>query len=482
MLDNKTPLVSVSESLLDGAGVTVSQLNEILGSVMTREVDYADIYIQHIHEESWSIEEGVVKEASTSLEQGFGLRVVCGDKTGFAYADDIGYQSLTDAAKSAVSIVHSSGSTSVVPGKNQASKALYPATNPLANMTDSEKVAFLHEVNAYARSWDKRIEEVSVRLSSRYEKVLIGNGYGQMAADIRPLVTVHVHVIAVDGQRREQGSAGGGGRGDFQTLFGDDQALRLADKAVQQAIINLSAVAAPAGQMPVVLGPGWPGVLLHEAVGHGLEADCNRKGSSAFSERMGQKIASELCTVVDDGTIPGRRGSLSIDDEGVDTQRTILIENGVLVGYMQDRQNARLMSSLPTGNGRRESYAHLPLPRMTNTFMLAGSSEPTDIIASVDRGIYAVDFAGGQVDIASGKFVFSMSEAYMIENGKIGAPLKGATIIGNGPDVLHEVSMVGNDLQLDSGIGSCGKAGQTIPVGVGQPTLRVDKITVGGSR
>jgi TldD protein len=482
MLDNKQLLHSVSHSLLDETDVTLIKLNKILGGAMTRQVDYADIYLQRIHEESWSIEENVVKEASTSLEQGFGLRVICGDKTGFAYADDISYRALIDAASSASSIVYSSGSAAITPVKDRFSKMLYPAINPLANKNDSEKVAFLHEVNAYVRSLDKRIEEVTIRLSSRYETVLMGNGYGQLAADIRPLVTVHVHVIAVEGKRREQGSAGGGGRATFQELFGNQEACKFADKAVRQAILNLSAIAAPAGQMPVVLGSGWPGVLLHEAVGHGLEADCNRKGSSAFAERMGQRVASRLCTVVDDGTIPGRRGSLSIDDEGVDTQRTTLIENGVLVGYMQDRHNARLMSSLPTGNGRRESYAHLPLPRMTNTFMLAGSSEPKDIIASVDRGIYAVDFSGGQVDIASGKFVFSMSEAYLIENGKMGAPLKGATIIGNGPDVLHEVSLVGNDLQLDSGIGSCGKAGQTIPVGVGQPTLRVDKMTVGGSQ
>jgi TldD protein len=326
------------------------------------------------------------------------------------------------------------------------------------------------------------VEEVTVRLSSRYETVLVSNGYGQLSADIRPLIVVHVQVIAVEGKRREQGGAGGGGRADFYSLFADGEGLQLVDKAVRQATLNLSAEAAPAGQMPVVLGPGWPGVLLHEAVGHGLEGDCNRKGSSVFADKMGKKVASDLCTVVDDGTIAGRRGSLSIDDEGVETQRTTLIEDGVLVGYMQDRHNARLMSSLPTGNGRRESYAHMPMPRMTNTFMLAGKSEPSDIIASVDKGIYAVDFAGGQVDTTSGQFVFSMSEAYLIENGKIGAPLKGATLIGSGPDVLHEVSMVGNDLQLDSGIGTCGKAGQTVPVGVGQPTLRVDKLTVGGSR
>ncbi len=482
MSSEKQMLSVASDTLLEDTDVTPAKLNAILGGVMTRQVDYADIYLQQIHEESWSIEENVVKEASTSLEQGFGLRAVCGEKTGFAYADDISFRSLSEAANSAKSIVHSSGSTAITSAKNACATALYPATNPLANFSDEQKVAFLHEVNAYARSLDKRIEEVTVRLSSRFETVLVSNGYGQLSADIRPLVTVHVHVIAVSGDRREQGGAGGGGRAEFQDLFGGDEGLRLADKAVRQALLNLSAESAPAGQMPVVLGPGWPGVLLHEAVGHGLEGDCNRKGSSAFADRMGQKVASDLCTVVDDGTIPGRRGSLSIDDEGVDTQRTTLIEDGVLVGYMQDRHNARLMSSLPTGNGRRESYAHLPLPRMTNTFMLAGNSEPSDIIASVDRGIYAVDFAGGQVDIASGKFVFSMSEAYLIENGKIGAPLKGATIIGNGPDVLHEVSMVGNDLQLDSGIGSCGKAGQTVPVGVGQPTLRVDKITVGGSR
>ena len=387
-----------------------------------------------------------------------------------------------NAASSARAIAGSKGSATAVIGTPGAGHSLYPTTHPLAQLSDSAKVATLHEINAYARSLDKRIEQVSARLSARHEVVLVCNGEGEMATDVRPLVTLHVQVIAVDGDRREQGGAGGGGRAEFEVLFGDGQALQLADKAVRQAILNLSAIAAPAGQMPVVLGPGWPGVLLHEAVGHGLEGDCNRKGSSVFADKMGQKVATDLCTVVDDGTIKGRRGSLNIDDEGVKTQRTTLIENGVLVGYMQDRHNARLMSTESTGNGRRESYSHLPIPRMTNTFMLPGSSKPADIIASVDRGIYAVDFAGGQVDTTSGKFVFSMSEAYLIENGKIGAPLKGATIIGSGPDVLHQVSMVGDDLQLDSGIGVCGKAGQTVPVGVGQPTLRVDKITVGGSQ
>lgn len=482
MSDNKQLVHAVSDELLQETDVTLNKLTTVLGGVMTRQVDYADVYLQRIDEESWAIEEGVVKDASTSLEQGFGLRVVCGEKTGFAYADDISCRSLTDAASSAGSIVHASGDTTIAVTKHAAAPALYPATNPLAAVSDVEKVAFLHEMNAYARSLDKRVEEVTVRLSSRYETVLVTNGYGQLTADIRPLIVVQVQVIAVEGKRREQGGAGGGGRADFQDLFGEGQGLKLVDKAVRQATLNLRAEAAPAGQMPVVLGPGWPGVLLHEAVGHGLEGDCNRKGSSVFADKMGKKVASELCTVVDDGTILGRRGSLSIDDEGVEPQCTTLIENGVLVGYMQDRHNAQLMSMLPTGNGRRESYAHLPLPRMTNTFMLAGESDPASIIASVDSGIYAVDFAGGQVDTTSGKFVFSMSEAYLIENGKIGAPLKGATIIGNGPDVLHEVSMVGNDLQLDSGIGSCGKAGQTVPVGVGQPTLRVDKMTVGGSR
>ena len=482
MSDEKQLLTMADQTLLSETDVSLYKLSGVLGGVMTREIDYADLYLQRIHTESWSIEENVVKEASTSLEQGFGLRAICGEKTGFAYADDISLSALTDAACSAKSIADSSGSTAITSAKTLVSKPLYPAVNPVAALEDAQKVAFLHQVNAYARSLDPRIEEVTVRLSSQYETVLIANGYGQLAADVRPLITVNVHVIAVSGKRREQGGGGGGGRGTFEELFGDGQALKLADKAVRQAILNLSAEAAPAGQMPVVLGPGWPGVLLHEAVGHGLEADCNRKGSSAFADRMGQKVASDLCTVVDDGTIPGRRGSLSVDDEGVESQRTTLIEDGVLVGYMQDRQNASLMSALPTGNGRRESYAHLPLPRMTNTFMLAGQSQPQDIIASVDRGIYAVDFAGGQVDITSGKFVFSMSEAYLIENGKIGSPLKGATIIGSGPDVLHEVSMVGNDLQLDGGIGSCGKAGQTVPVGVGQPTLRVDRMTVGGSQ
>jgi TldD protein len=479
--DQKT-ITTVSDELFEETDVSLHQLTSVLGSVMTRKIDYADIYFQRIHEESWCIEENKVKDASTSFEQGFGLRVVSDDKTGFAYADDISYSALTDAARTAGSIVSASASVPVLSSKPVTSRILYPATNPLAGMNDSEKVSFLHEMNAYARSLDSRIEEVSVRLSSRYETVLVSDGYGALSADIRPLIVVQVQVMAVEGKRREQGSGGGGGRADFYALFGQGEGLKLVDKAARQAILNLSAEPAPAGQMPVVLGPGWPGVLLHEAVGHGLEGDCNRKGSSVFCDKMGKKVASDLCTVVDDGTIPGRRGSLSMDDEGVETKRTLLIENGILVGYMQDRHNARLMSMELTGNGRRESYAHLPLPRMTNTFLLAGKSDPENIIASVDRGIYAVDFAGGQVDTTSGKFVFSMSEAYLIENGKIGAPLKGATLIGHGPDILHEVSMVGHDLQLDSGIGTCGKAGQTVPVGVGQPTLRIDKMTVGGSK
>jgi TldD protein len=404
-----------------------------------------------------------------------------GDKTGFAYSDDIILPALEQAANAARSITRHDGQQAIQSAHKMAGHSLYLPVNPLLSMTEKEKVALLQRVDAHARSKDPRIIQVSVSLAAEFETILVMASDGHLAADVRPLVRLNVSVVAEQNGRREHGYAGGGGRFDYLTLCANNQALAYAEEAVRQALVNLEAVDAPAGTMPVVLGPGWPGVLLHEAVGHGLEGDFNRKGSSLYSGRMGQQVSSTLCTIVDDGTLPNRRGSLNVDDEGTPTRCNVLIENGILRNYMQDKKNARLMGGESTGNGRRESYAHIPMPRMTNPYMLPGSSTPEEIIASVKKGIYAVNFGGGQVDITSGKFVFSASEAYLIEDGKITAPVKGATLIGNGPDALNRVSMVGNDLKLDSGIGICGKEGQSIPVGVGQPTLRVDALTVGGT-
>jgi len=470
-----------TQSLLSPANLNARQLEEVLGQVMTRSVDSADIFLQGARGESWVLEDGIVKSGDFSIDRGFGLRVMSGEKTGFAYADDIALPALLSAAKSARSIVRSGGTGLVQIARQTPARHLYPAINPLDSLTEKDKIALLHQIDAQARSLDPRIQQVVVSLSSSYNIILVMNSDGVLAADVRPLVNLWVKVIAEQNGQRERGQAGGGGRSGYEVFTVQNKGLAFAEKAVRQALLNLEAAEAPAGMMPVVLSHGWPAVLLHEAVGHGLEADFNRKGSSVFSGRLGQQVISPLCTIVDDGTIPGRRGSLTIDDEGVPSQNTVLIEKGILKNYMQDRQNARLMGMLPTGNGRRESYAHLPIPRMTNTYMLPGESDPEEIIASVKRGIYAVDFAGGQVDTASGKFVFTTSEAYLIENGKITTPVKGATLIGDGPAVLSRVSMVGNDLQLDSGIGTCGKEGQTIPVGVGQPTLKIDSLTVGGA-
>ncbi|MBU2479220.1 MAG: metalloprotease TldD, partial [Gammaproteobacteria bacterium] len=440
-----------------------------------------DLYFQSTRFESWVLEDGIVKEGSHSIEQGAGVRAISGDKTGFAYSDEIVMPALIDASKQARAIARSGRQGGMQAWRPTGDLGLYRPVDPLDSLSADEKVDLLKRVDAATRAIDPRIQQVIVSIAGVHEVMLVAASDGTLAGDIRPLVRLNVSVIVEDKGRREQGSSGGGGRGGYEIFFENDSAFEHGREAVRQALLNLEAVDAPAGNMTVVLGPGWPGVLLHEAIGHGLEGDFNRKGTSAFAGRVGQKVASELCTVVDDGTLPGRRGSLNIDDEGTPTQCTTLIEKGVLKGYMQDKMNAGLMGVAPTGNGRRESYAHLPMPRMTNTYMLAGESDPEEIIRSVKKGLYAVNFGGGQVDITSGKFVFSASEAYLIENGKVTRPVKGATLVGNGPDVLTRVSMVGNDLKLDQGVGTCGKEGQSVPVGVGQPTLRVDGLTVGGT-
>jgi TldD protein len=447
---------------------------------MGHAIDNADLYFQLAREESWSLEDGIVKDGSHSIEQGVGVRAIAGEKTGFAYSDEIMMPALEEASRAARAIARQGATHAVQAWSARAGHRLYLPIDPLVTMNDVDKVSLLSRIDAETRRMDPRIVQVMASLSALHEVVLVVTSDGVMAADVRPLVRINVSVIAEQDGRREQGFSGGGGRFSLgEVTF--ERALRHAREAVRQALVNLDAVPAPAGTMPVVLGPGWPGVLLHEAIGHGLEGDFNRKGTSAFTNRIGQRVASELCTVVDDGTLSGRRGSLNIDDEGTPTRCTTLIENGVLKGYLQDKLNARLMGMEPTGNGRRESFAHIVMPRMTNTYMLAGPHDPQEIIRSVRKGLYAVNFGGGQVDITSGKFVFSASEAYLIENGKVTAPVKGATLIGNGPDVLTRVSMVGNDLELDQGIGVCGKEGQSVPVGVGQPTLKIDALTVGGT-
>ena len=472
----------VRHDLLDPAGLTDNQLQQVLQQLAGPNIDYADLYFQSTYSESWALEEGIIKGGSFDIDRGVGVRATSGEKTGFAYADDIMLPALEQAAHAARSITRQGASQSVKAWHKHPGHDLYLPVNPLQSLSETEKVNLLQRVDSFIRGKDSRIIQVNVSLSGSYETILVMSSDGQLAADIRPLVRLNVSLVVEQDGRRESGYSGGGGRFDYRYFLDGNVAFDYAEEALRQALLNLEAVDAPAGPMTVVLGPGWPGVLLHEAVGHGLEGDFNRKGISAYSERMGQRVASELCTIVDNGTIPDRRGSLNVDDEGTPTQNNILIENGVLKNYMMDKRNARLMGVPSTGNGRRESYSHLPLPRMTNTYMLPGQSTPDEIIRSVKKGLYAVNFGGGQVDITSGKFVFSTSEAYLIENGKIGAPVKGATLIGNGPDVLTRVSMVGNDLKLDSGVGTCGKDGQSVPVGVGQPTLRVDELTVGGTR
>jgi TldD protein len=467
-------------ALLLPFGLDTRALQGVLGSIMAHEVDLADLYFQYTRSEGWSLEEGQVKSGSFAIEQGVGVRAVSGDKTAFAYSDEIGAGALESAAKATRAIARQGGEGRAALTRRGPARALYPALDPLASLADTRKVALLERLERFARDLDPRITQVVAGLAGEYEVVLVVRHDGLMAADVRPLVRVSLQVIAEQDGRREQGTAGGGGRFDYGRF--DDALLRhYAERAVHQAITNLDARPAPAGTMTVVLGPGWPGILLHEAIGHGLEGDFNRKGSSVFSGRIGQAVAAPGVTVVDDGTIAARRGSLNVDDEGNPTRRTVLIENGILAGYLQDSLNARLMGVQPTGNGRRESYAHVPMPRMTNTIMLNGDRDPAEILASVDRGLYAVNFGGGQVDIVSGKFVFSAAEAWMIEGGRLTHPVKGATLIGSGPEVLKRVSMIGNDMCLDPGVGTCGKEGQSVPVGVGQPTLRIDALTVGGT-
>ncbi|MCC6534929.1 MAG: metalloprotease TldD [Burkholderiales bacterium] len=466
--------------LLAPYALDVGKLQSVFGDIMTHSVDYADLYFQYTRSEGWSLEEGIVKSGSFSIDQGVGVRAVSGEKTAFAYSDDISLDALRSAALTTRAIARHGGAGAVrVPTRGQG-RSLYEPRDPLPSLEDGQKVQLLEQLERYARSLDPRVSQVMAHLGGEYEVVLVSRNDGLIVADVRPLVRLSIQVIAEQDGRREQGSSGGGGRYDYG-YFTAQVVHEYARKAVQQALTNLEARPAPAGSMTVVLGPGWPGVLLHEAVGHGLEGDFNRKGSSAFSGRIGERVAAPGVTVVDDGTLEKRRGSLNVDDEGNPTQRNVLIEDGVLRGYLQDSLNARLMKVAVTGNGRRESYAHIPMPRMTNTYMLNGRHDPKEIIASVKNGLYAVNFGGGQVDITSGKFVFSAAEAYMIEDGKIGQSVKGATLIGNGPDVLTRVSMIGDDMALDTGVGTCGKEGQSVPVGVGQPTLRIDGLTVGGT-
>ncbi len=478
----KLALNIAKDLLLKPASLDESQIEKLIRSMLSHRVDAADLYFQSCHSESWYLEDSEVKSGSYSIDRGVGIRAVSGEKTGYAYCDDILLPSMERAAIAARSIAFTgtSDAQSVKIATNPIVR--YPGLNPIEGMTSQEKIALLESIDKEARRIDTRVIQVNASLSGCHEVVMVADMHGQMIADIRPLVSVHVSVIVEEKGRRESGRSGGGGRVGYGFFLEKERALDYARAAVREALVSLDADDAPAGMMPVVLGPGWPGVLLHEAVGHGLEGDFNRKGLSAFSGRMGQQVASKGVTVVDDGTLTDRRGSLTIDDEGTSTQCTTLIEDGILVNYMQDKLNARLMGMQSTGNCRRESYAHVPMPRMTNTYMLAGRHHPDEIIKSVERGLYAVNFSGGQVDISSGQFVFSASEAYLIENGRVTRPVKGATLIGNGPDVMKKISMIGHDLALDAGIGVCGKDGQSIPVGVGQPTLKIDSLTVGGTR
>ncbi|MDP0589167.1 MAG: metalloprotease TldD [Candidatus Endonucleobacter bathymodioli] len=474
-------LTQARDQLLVPAHIGESELAKVLDSILCHNVDAADLYFQSVRQESWGLEDGIVKDVSFNVDRGVGIRAMSGDKTGFAYSNEIIIPAIQQAANAARSIAKSGQQKQVQAWKGSNPLALYEVDNPLGSLTPEDKVALLHACNQEARKADSRVKQVNVNLAGVHEVILVASSDGMLAGDIRPLVRLNISVIVEKDGRIERGSSGGGGRSDYQQFLINDTGLGYAREAVRQALVNLEAVPTPAGIMPVVLGPGWSGVLLHEAVGHGLEGDFNRKGSSAYSGRIGEQVASSLCTIVDDGTLPGRRGSLNMDDEGIPTEYTVLIENGVLKCYMQDKMNARLMGVESTGNGRRESYSCLPMPRMTNTYMLAGKDDPKEIIASVDRGIYVESMGGGQVDITSGKFVFSTSEAWLIEKGKKTVPVKGATLIGNGPEVMNRVSMVGDDLELDPGIGTCGKDGQSVPVGVGQPTLKIDEITVGGT-
>jgi len=476
-------LIALAEArLLAPAGMGLTEIDAAFSRLMGPGIDFGDLYFQHSRRESWSLEDGIVKDGAHSIEQGVGVRAVSGEKTGFAYSDDIQSEALLESAGAARAISragsrHDAGQRIAVRGHS-----LYAGDDPIAGMRPEEKIFQLRELDQFLRAADPRVQQVMVSLSGAIDTIMVARSDGVLAADVRPLVRLNVQVIVEENGRRESGYAGCGGRYPYSQLFVDGKPQATAKEALRQALVNLEAVDTPAGVMPVVLGPGWPGVLLHEAVGHGLEGDFNRKGTSVYAGRLGERVAAPGVTIVDDGTLSGRRGSLNIDDEGTLTRYNVLIEDGVLRGYMQDSLNARLMGVAPTGNGRRESFAHLPMPRMTNTYMLAGRDDPQEMIASVKRGLYAPNFGGGQVDITSGKFVFSASEAYLIENGKITRPVKGATLIGNGPEVMNRVSMIGNDLQLDAGVGICGKDGQSVPVGVGQPSLKIDAMTVGGTK
>lgn len=475
----------VEQHLLHDSQLTREELEKTLAFIHQHQVDYADLYFQSSHHESWVLEDGLVKEGSYNVERGVGVRAVSGEKTGFSYSDAINLEALNKAATAARSIANAGENKTIQVFSDVAAKQQYAPHQPIQSMSNDDKVSLLRELENYIRQLAPDAEQVISSMSAVYEEVLIAASDGTFATDIRPLIRLNCSVLLEKNGRRERGSAGGGARLDYgyfkELVDGKPRWMEYAEEAVRQAKVNLEAIDAPAGSMEVVLGAGWPGVLLHEAVGHGLEGDFNRKGASAFSGKVGQKVASELCTVVDDGTIADRRGSLNVDDEGTPAAYNVLIENGILKGYMQDKLNARLMGVNPTGNARRESYAHLPMPRMTNTYMLGGEHSQADIISSVKKGIFAPNFGGGQVDITSGKFVFSASEAYLIENGKITQPIKGATLIGNGPEVMQQISMVGNDLALDKGVGVCGKDGQSVPVGVGQPSLKIDNLTVGGT-
>ncbi len=475
-------LETVSSQILQPTGLSINTLNGFLDGLHSQHIDAGDLYFQTSQQESWVMDDGIIREGSFTIEKGVGIRAISGEKAGFAYCDDLQSNAITQAVNNARAIARQGQDVSHrVALENTTSNDLYTHKNPVDGRSAAEKVDLLKNLDKYTRSLDERIEQVIISLAGGIDHILIAATDNTLASDIRPLVRINVTVLMHDNGRREQGSSGGGGRHSYDVFFDSDKPYEFAREAVRLAASNLESVATPAGAMPVVLGPGWPGVLLHEAVGHGLEGDFNRKGTSAFSGRIGEQVASPLCTVVDDGTIENRRGSLSVDDEGVPAQNTVLIENGILKGYMQDKMNAGLMGTQSTSNGRRESFAHLPMPRMTNTYMLAGNSDPEEIISSVDKGLYAVNFGGGQVDITSGRFVFSLSEAYLIKNGRIGAPVKGATLIGSGPEVMGKISMIGNDLALDQGVGVCGKEGQSVPVGVGQPSLKIDEITVGGT-
>ena len=471
----------IKDYIFEENNLNFSKIEDIIAESSGPSIDLSDLYMQYTTVESWTCEDGIVKSGSQHIDSGYGIRSISNEKTGFSYGNNFNFSEIIKAAKLSKSIIKSNSSQSLNLKEYSDFEKLYISESPLASVTDDQKVNFLREINKYIKGKDKRVQQVIINLSSSFDSVFVANSLGTYCFDDRPLVRFNVMVILKSGERVERGSAGGGGRYTYPVLLDTKRPYELADEAIRIADVNLTSKPCKAGNTTVVLGSGWPGVLLHEAVGHGLEGDFNRKKTSNFSDLIGQKVASDLCTVIDDGTIKDRRGSLSIDDEGTPTAKNTLIENGVLKGYMQDLMNARLMNVKPTGNGRRESYAHLPMPRMTNTYMLGGTSDANEIIESVKDGIYAVNFSGGQVDITSGQFVFTASDAYKIESGKVKHAIKGMTLIGNGPDVLKKVSMVANDMKLDDGVGTCGKEGQSVPVGVGQPTLKIDDITVGGT-